>query len=128
MAIKKVSKTKKKKLTGSEIMERVIDVEALEKRKQVIVKEEPIIENEVVTTKEKQWWELPMKKSLFKTQKYEGKYYGQYDAWKNDVWIGPYDTEKELNDVIKSYVEETKKPQKDRDIKNIHSIILKIKE
>lgn len=128
MAIKKVSKTKKKKLTGSEIMERVIDVEALEKRKQVIVKEEPIIENEVITTKEKQWWELPMKKSLFKTQKYEDKYYGQYDAWKNDVWIGPYDTEKELNDVIKSYVEETKKPQKDRDIKNIHSIILKIKE
>lgn len=128
MAIKKVSKTKKKKLTSSEIMERVIDVEELEKRKQITIKEEPTIVEENVTHRGKQWWELPMKKSLFKTTKYNGKFYGQYDAWSSDVWIGPYDTEKQLNDVIKSYVEETKKPQNDRDIKNIHSIILKIKE
>lgn len=39
MVAKKNSKTKKK-LTSSEIMERVIDVEELEKRKQTLIKEE----------------------------------------------------------------------------------------
>lgn len=121
MVAKKNSKTKKK-LTSSEIMERVIDVEELEKRKQSLIKEE------VLTIKEKRWWELPMKKTLFKTEKYKGKFYGQYEGWSENVWIGPYDTEKQLNDVIKSYVEETKKPVMERNIKNIHSIVLKIKE
>lgn len=120
MVVKKNSKTKKK-LTSSEIMERVIDVEELEKRKQTLIKE-------VVTIKEKRWWELPMKKTLFKTEKYKGKFYGQYEGWSENVWIGPYDTEKQLNDVIKSYVEETKKPVMDRNIENVHSIVLKIKE
>ena len=121
MVVKKNSKTKKK-LTSSEIMERVIDVEELEKRKQTLIKEE------VVTIKEKRWWELPMKKTLFKTEKYKGKFYGQYEGWSENVWIGPYDTEKQLNDVIKSYVEETKEPVMDRNIENVHSIVLKIKE
>lgn len=127
MVVKKNSKTKKK-LTSSEIMERVIDVEELEKRKQTLIKEEAFSKEEVVTIKEKQWWQLPMKKTLFKTKKHEGKFYGQYEGWNECVWIGPYDTEKQLNDVIKSYVEETKKPPMDRDIKNIHSVVLKIKE
>lgn len=128
MTTKKTNKTKKK-LTSSEIMERVIDVEELEKRKQTLIKEEALSkEKEIVTIKEKQWWELPMKKTLFKTEKYKGKFYGQYEGWSENVWIGPYDTEKQLNDVIKSYVEETKKPVMDRNIENVHSIVLKIKE
>lgn len=128
MVVKKNSKTKKK-LTSSEIMERVIDVEELEKRKQTLIKEEAFSKDEeVVTIKEKRWWELPMKKTFFKTEKYKGKFYGQYEGWSENVWIGPYDTEKQLNDVIKSYVEETKKPVMDRNIENVHSIVLKIKE
>lgn len=128
MATKKTNKIKKK-LTSSEIMERVIDVEELEKRKQTLIKEEVLSkEEEIVTIKEKRWWELPMKKTLFKTEKYKGKFYGQYKGWSENVWIGPYDTEKQLNDVIKSYVEETKKPVMDRNIENVHSIVLKIKE
>ena len=128
MVAKKNSKTKKK-LTSSEIMERVIDVEELEKRKQTLIKEEAFSKDEeVVTIKEKRWWELPMKKTLFKTEKYKGKFYGQYEGWSENVWIGPYDIEKQLNDVIKSYVEETKKPVMDRNIENVHSIVLKIKE
>lgn len=126
MATKKTNKTKKK-LTSSEIMERVIDVEELEKRKQTLIKEE-VLSKEVVTIKEKRWWELPMKKTLFKTEKYKGKFYGQYEGWSENTWIGPYDTEKQLNDVIKSYIEETKKPVMERNIKNVHSIVLKIKE
>lgn len=127
MVVKKNSKSKKK-LTSSEIMERVIDVEELEKRKQNLVKEESVSKEETVIEKEKQWWQLPMKKALFKTKKHEGKFYGQYEGWKECIWIGPYDTEKRLNDVIKSYVEETKKPVMDRNIKNVHSILLNIKE
>lgn len=69
-----------------------------------------------------------MKKTLFKTEKYKGKFYGQYEGWSENTWIGPYDTEKQLNDVIKSYIEETKKPVMERNIKNVHSIVLKIKE
>lgn len=64
MATKKTNKTKKK-LTSSEIMERVIDVEELEKRKQTLIKEEVLSKEEVVTIKEKRWWELPMKKNAF---------------------------------------------------------------
>lgn len=52
MATKKTNKTKKK-LTSSEIMERVIDVEELEKRKQTLIKEEVLSKEEVVTIKEK---------------------------------------------------------------------------
>ena len=127
MVAKKNGKSKKK-LTSSEIMERVIDVEELEKRKQNLVKEEPVSKEETVIEKEKQWWQLPMKKALFKTKKHEGKFYGQYEGGNEGIWIGPYDTEKRLNDVIKSYVEETKKPVMDRNIKNVHSILLNIKE
>lgn len=66
MVAKKNSKTKKK-LTSSEIMERVIDVEELEKRKQTLIKEEAFSKDEeVVTIKEKRWWELPMKKRFLK--------------------------------------------------------------
>lgn len=66
MATKKTNKTKKK-LTSSEIMEQVIDVEELEKRKQTLIKEEALSkEKEIVTIKEKQWWELPMKKHFLK--------------------------------------------------------------
>lgn len=52
MVAKKNSKAKKK-LTSSEIMERVIDVEELEKRKQSLIKEEAFPKEEVVTIKEK---------------------------------------------------------------------------
>ena len=66
MVVKKNSKTKKK-LTSSEIMERVIDVEELEKRKQTLIKEEAFSKDEeVVTIKEKRWWELPMKNRFLK--------------------------------------------------------------
>lgn len=116
----------KSKLSSSEIMEKVINVEELEKRKQILIKEEIILpEEEEVLIKEKQWWEYPMKKTFFKHKKFEGKHYSQYEGWRDDVWIGPYNSEQELNDVIKSYIEETKKPIGERKIENIHSIIIK---
>lgn len=128
MIVKKNSKVKKK-LSASEIMERVIDVEELEKRKQTLIKEESSLKEEkIVTIKEKQWWEFPMKKTFFKIEKYEDKFYAQYKDWNENIWIGPYDSEKQLNAVIKSYVEETKKPVMNRNIENIHSIVLKIKK
>ena len=49
MVVKKNSKTKKK-LTSSEIMERVIDVEELEKRKQKLIKEEVLSKEEEIVT------------------------------------------------------------------------------
>lgn len=121
----KKSTKHKSKLSSSEIMEKVINIEELEKRKQTLVKEEIIVpEEKEVLIKEKRWWEVPMKKTFFKHKKIEAKHYAQYEGWKKDVWIGPYNSEQELNEVIKSYIEETKKPIGERKIENIHSIII----
>ena len=44
-----------------------------------------------------------------------------------NIWIEPYSTEKELDNVINSYVIETKKDILHRDIKNIHSVLIDFK-
>lgn len=75
MVVKKNSKSKKK-LTSSEIMERVIDVEELEKRKQNLVKEESASKEETVIEKEKQWWQLPMKKLFLKLKSMKVSFMG----------------------------------------------------
>ena len=58
-----------------------------------------------------------------------GKIYGHHKEWKNTIWIGPYETEEEINKVISSYVSVTKKPFGQRkEIKNVHSIIINEKD
>jgi hypothetical protein len=72
------------------------------------------------------WFEGKIEKEQFKikTDK-NGKFYGQHEAWKKTIWIGPYDTEEEINKVIDSYVSVTKRPfGKRNSLKNVHSIII----
>ncbi len=76
--------------------------------------------------KEPKWFQKQISAEDFvvKTGK-NGKIYGHHKEWKNAVWIGPYETEEEINKVIASYVSVTKKPFGQRkEIKNIHSIII----
>lgn len=120
---------KKKKLTTEEIMERIIDTDILEKRKSVSKnnKEEKNTIIEVNKNKievEKKWFQKPMVKDKFFVKEHNNKWYARYEDWKENIWIGAYDSEKELLDVIKSYIKETKKPPIDRNIKNIHSILI----
>ena len=124
-------KVEKKKKTIKEIMANIIDEESLNKRKKEIIEknDEKIIElnenrSKVEIIEDKKWWELPMEKEKFKCKSHEGKYYAQYEGWNKNLWIGPYETKKDLNNVIKSYIEETKKNVLERNIQNIHSILL----
>jgi hypothetical protein len=70
-----------------------------------------------------------MTKDKFKVIEHtDNKWYAQYEGWKTNVWIGGYDTEKDVNDVIKSYIKETKKPPMYRNITNVHSVLLEIEK
>lgn len=123
-----MAKKRKPKLSPEEIMERIIDKEQLKERKEnvkQVVKEEPKdveIKNE--SKKELKWFEKPMTKDKFIIKEIDGKFFAQYEGWGESVWIGAYDSEKEMEDVIKMYVKETKKNPIDRILKNVHSVIL----
>ena len=123
-------KKRKPKLSPEEIMERIIDKEQLKERKESVkqvVKEEPKeVETKKEVKKELKWFEKPMSKDKFIVKEIDGKFFAQYEGWKESVWIGAYETEKEVEDVIKMYVKETKKNPIERILKNVHSIIMDI--
>lgn len=123
-----MAKKRKPKLSPEEIMARIIDTEQLQERKES-VKSIPKIEEKETDKeeiKELKWFQKPMLKTKFIIKEINGKFYAQYEGWKSNIWIGSYDTEKELNDVINMYVKETKKKPINRNMKNIHSIIIDI--
>lgn len=76
------------------------------------------------------WFEGQITSEQFEIRKdKKEKFYGHHEAWKSTIWIGPYDTEEELNKVIASYVSTTKKPFGQRkEIKNVHSVIIEDKD
>lgn len=123
--------SKKKKLTTEEIMERIIDIDSLEKRKTTSKNKKEVSEFKIEIKKndikvEKKWFQKPMIKENFEIKEYENKWFARYNEWKEHIWIGAYESEKELIDVVKSYIKETKKPPMERNIKNIHSILIDI--
>ena len=76
------------------------------------------------------WYQKPILPEQFiSKQDKTGKIYGHHEAWKNTLWIGPYDTEEELGKVIAQYVSNSKRePMKKKEIKNLHSIIMTEKD
>ena len=118
---------KKVKHYTKDILERVTikkDLDDIKKNKEELSKK-----NNKVTPKKLpkivQWWEKELKIDEFVTKENNGKWFGHYSVWKKNIWIGPYESEQEVNKVIKDYVRESKKPIGSRILKNIHSIILK---
>ena len=127
-----MAKKKKPKLSPEEIMEKIIDREQLQERKENLLKPKEEKTNDVKveeTKKELKWFQTPMTKDKFTIIEHtDKKWYAQYEGWKSNIWIGGYETEKEVNDVIKSYIKETKKPPMYRNITNVHSILLEIEK
>lgn len=121
-----VKKKSTAKTDPKTLLEKVVDKELLSQRKNnnEIMNTSPQNKVEKVFEEKKyRWWDN-MEKSKFKTRILNNEHYAQYETWPSKVWIGPYSTEKELNDVINSYISETKKEAMYRNIKNIHSAIL----
>lgn len=55
----------------------------------------------------------------------DNNFYARHTEWKNTTWIGPYGSKEELEKVLKSYINNTKKPYGERkEVKNLHSAIL----
>ena len=79
---------------------------------------------------EKKWFEKEITADCFiKRSDKKGKYYAQHKEWKQNIWIGAYDTEKELDKVLKDYITSSKKPPMARLIvKNLHSILMDEKD
>ena len=76
------------------------------------------------------WYKKEITPDCFttKTDK-NGKFYAQHNAWKKTIWIGPYNSEEELNKIIKKYVANSKKEPMQRIwIEGLHSIIMKDKD
>lgn len=119
---------KKKKLSTAEIMKVIIDEDLLsERRKNSSQKEKfEVVEEVVEEKKEYKWFEIPIKKSDFVIKEHDSKFYARHKEWKKNIWIGAYESEKEVEDVIKSYVKETKKPPIERKFINIHSILIEL--
>ena len=120
-----MGKKKKPKLTTAEIMKAIIDEDLLKERKETA--SSAITKTTIVNEKFEiipKWFEIPIKKSDFIIKEHENKFYAKHNKWKNNIWSGAYDSEKELNDVINSYVKETKKKPMDRNIKGIKSILI----
>ena len=76
------------------------------------------------------WFEQPMTADCFTTKTdRDGKFYAQHNAWKKTIWIGPYNSEEELNKIIKKYIANSKKKPMERLwIEGLHSIIMKDKD
>lgn len=119
---------KKKKLSTAEIMKAIIDEDLLSERREISAPKQKIevIEEVVEEKKEYKWFEIPIKKSDFIIKEHDSKFYARHKEWKKNIWIGAYESEKEVEDVIKSYVKETKKSSIDRKLINVHSILIEL--
>lgn len=109
-------------------MKAIIDEDLLSERRENSASKQKIevIEEVVEEKKEYKWFEIPIKKSDFLIKEHDSKFYAKHKEWKKNIWIGAYESEKEVDDVIKSYVKETKKPPIDRKLINVHSILIEL--
>ncbi len=74
---------------------------------------------------EPKWFEKQITSDQFEIkQGKNGKFYSRHKEWKNNIWIGPYDSKEAVDKVINSYVSVTKKPFGEREpLKNVRSFI-----
>lgn len=79
---------------------------------------------------EPKWFEKQIFQEDFEIkQDKNGKYYAKHKEWKKNIWIGPYETNDDVEKVIASYVSISKKPFGNRkELKNVHSIIVENKD
>lgn len=121
METKKPKKKKVEKLSTKQIMSLIVDENLLAEKREQSKKEKPKETVEQETKQKEKWWEN-LSKSDFIKKEHDGRFYARHKSWKNNIWIGAYSSEKEVDSVINSYIREIKKPPMYRNIKNVHSI------
>ena len=51
------------------------------------------------------WYQRPIERSAFTSRKAKnGKHYVRHKEWAEKIWIGPYNTLKDVDEIIDSYV------------------------
>ena len=72
------------------------------------------------------WYKRPLDKSEFTTRiAKNGKYYIKHAEWSKRIWVGPYSTQKEADEIIESYVIESLKDSIARKVNNkVHSVTI----
>ena len=71
------------------------------------------------------WYKRPIERDAFTTRKAkDGKYYVRHVEWAEAIWIGPYRTTKDCDDIINSYVKKSfvKPLDKITSDREIHSV------
>ena len=71
------------------------------------------------------WYKRPIERSAFISRKAkDGKHYVRHVEWAERIWIGPYNTIEDVDDIINSYVEKSADKPLDRITPNreIHSV------
>ena len=72
------------------------------------------------------WYRRPLLWDEFEVKRAKNeRYYVRHHEWGKHIWIGPYKLQADAEDVIDSYVEESRKGNLDRKAdNNIHSVII----
>ena len=70
------------------------------------------------------WYRRPIERTAFVSRKAKnGKLYVHHCEWSEHVWIGPYSSDKEVLDIINSYINESlKSPLDKRQTNLVHSV------
>ena len=121
-----MARRKKVKLSAKELTEAVVDKEALKANSEKKAKQKEENVEQIKQDKENDSFNDIWLVKDFKKYKYENEFYAHYKGWHEDVFIGRYETKKELEDVIQQYEVESAKPVLERKFKHhIKSIIIK---
>ena len=122
----------KKKESVKEIMDAIIDKEALEERRRLAMpkKRSEVVKNAEDKPKSVPWYKQPISDADFiRAESPDKKAYARHKVWKESVWIGPYESKASLESVITEYVRNAKRNVlKRKSVKGLHSAVLSAEE
>lgn len=122
----------KKKESVKEIMDAIIDKEALEERRRLAMpkKRSEVVKNTEDKPKSVPWYKQPISDADFiRAESPDKKTYARHKAWKESVWIGPYESKASLESVITEYIRNAKRNVlKRKSVKGLHSAVLSAEE
>lgn len=128
--MKTIKRKQKQKKSITEIMAKVVDESLLAKRKTEI--EPSATTTSTVQTEEVKkplkWFQRELKKNEFEIKEHDGFFYCRHYEWKQNIWIGKYSTQKEVEQIVNDYVKNSRLKPTERKINTdrIHSIIIEI--
>ena len=122
----------KKKESVKEIMDAIIDKEALEERRRLAMpkKRSEVVKNTEDKPKSVPWYKQPISDADFiRAESPDKKAYARHKVWKESVWIGPYESKASLESVITEYIRNAKRNVlKRKSVKGLHSAVLSAEE